>query len=234
MRVWYMGCAPAFQAVESSSNLDTRSITKGNALSNMDLITLFIKTPIVFMHFCLAAYAIVSIISLDLKIFFNYTKPLTESLLNQIKKAEFVLSYVLLLLYASGIFFLIHGAYTDPKYFVNEKLLFKLALVGALTINGGFVAWISNTLKVGDVFSKFRLPKKLALILVGGFSSTAWTWACFIGVARLWNFKLSFLTLGAGFLMNYAIVIVFLTIALAIQEHIAEKKQAKIFIPVRR
>ena len=158
--------------------------------SKIELIDAFIKTPLVFLHFILAASAIITIISLDLKVLSNYTTPISQQLYDTIKKAENRISQTLYGLYITGIFFVVYGSILSPEYIHNPKVIFKIIVVCILTLNGMLVNQLSKNIRVGMTFASCSFLRSLSMIIVGGISSVSWLWACFLGIARTWNFKM--------------------------------------------
>lgn len=151
----------------------------------IQLFNIFVYTGLLFLHFLLASYSVVKIISFDKKISENILSPVTEKLYEEFKKLESNISKILLLLIFSGIFMIIYGFYNNPSYFENDKILFKLFLVIVISINGLIFHILTNTIQIGESLynNKYIEYFKICAII----SSMSWVWACFIGIARAWD-----------------------------------------------
>lgn len=160
----------------------------------------------------MAAYAVVTILSVDIDIIRQFNKPVTEKFLDKIKHTEYLISITLLLLYVTGVYFVVWGSYADGGYIANQKLLFKLFVVGILTINGIFVGLLGKTIQVGDIIANYGLVKKASIMVVGVISSVSWVWACFVGIARSWNYSMSFNTIALFYLgsLVFALIVGFM------------------------
>ena len=172
------------------------------AVTNKEFFNFAIKAPIVFIHFIAAAYAIITILSLDMHIAMNYRDPITQPLLNQIRLTESRVNKSLIILYITGIFFVVFGMINIENYMDNQKLLFKMIVVGILTVNGILVSLISHNLKVGQRFIDMGFLKGSLVKIVGTVSSVSWLTACYLGVARDWNFKIDLMHLSQMYIMS--------------------------------
>ena len=179
-------------------------------LVDKEAFNFFVKTPVVFLHFAAAAYSIITILSLDIKIFLNYHNPVTQELINEIKQSEQTINIALFVLYVTGIFFIIFGTMGNPNYLENDKLLFKIFIVAVLTVNGFLVNLISHNIVAGVPLSKYGLFRNIGMKFVGSVSSISWIFSCFLGIARDWNFKIDFAHLFVVYL--YSIITSFIII----------------------
>jgi hypothetical protein len=165
---------------------------------------MYVKTFLVFIHFSLAAYCLVAVISMDWKILNSYGKPLSDKLFNEIADTKAIVPHVLIALWGTGLIIVAYGAYTTPGYLANEKLWFKFFVVAALSLNGMLVHKVGNAVRSGVVLAALDDKQAVWLNLAGVISSLSWIWACFLGTARAWNDTLSFSTITGFYLASLA------------------------------
>lgn len=186
---------------------------------------LYFKTVLVFMHFSMAAYCIVSVVGTDWEILKAYSKPVTEELLSEITCAKTTIKYALCGLWITGMLIVAYGTYTSLGYLANPKLWFKLFVVVVLTLNGLLVHKLSTILKPGLVLASLDDKMAFKLNLAGVVSSVSWIWACFVGTARAWNDTLPFATLMVFYLTSLAV-----GIAVAVFLHNHQKKRTQVLL----
>ena len=162
----------------------------------LEIFDLYLKTPLVFFHFVLAAFALVTVVRLDFIILGTYTLPVSPDFLSRIKRAQGVMILYLLGLWVTGLLLVVYGAFFQPEFLFNQKLWCKLAVVVVLTLNGGLVHRLSKHVEVNKSFSEFSAFMGTQLCAVGAISSVSWLWACFLGVARPWNHVLPWQMIG--------------------------------------
>lgn len=165
---------------------------------------MYVKTFLVFIHFLLAAYCLVTVVSTDWKILSTYGKPLPEKLYNEIADTQAVLPSVLIALWGTGLIIVAYGAYNTPGYLANEKLWFKFFVVMALNLNGVLIHRFGKIVQPGIVLAALDDRKAFWLNLAGVISSLSWIWACFLGTARAWNGTLPFSTITGFYLASLA------------------------------
>jgi hypothetical protein len=165
---------------------------------------LYLKTVLVFVHFALAAFCLVTVISTDLKVLRHYDVPLTEALCAEIARVKRVVPHALFGLWMTGLSMVAYGMATSPGYLANDKLWFKFVVVGALTLNGVLVHRAGRVVRPGLVLATLQGRTALLLNVAGAASSVSWVWACFLGTARAWNGTLSFTTILTYYLVSLA------------------------------
>ncbi len=165
---------------------------------------LYFKTALVFAHFGLAAFCLVTVLATDLKVLKNYARPLSVALCEDIARAKHAVPRALLGLWISGLLIVAHGVATQPYYLSNDKLWFKLVVVVALSVNGLLVHRVGRVVQPGAILATLDERTALHLNLAGATSSTSWLWACFLGTARAWNGTLSFSTILLYYLTSLA------------------------------
>lgn len=159
------------------------------------MFDLFVKTPIVFFHFLTAALAIATILRLDIAVLKNYTNPITSELVAQFDTAASLLGKTYIALFVSGLFFVFYGASQDMAYTANEKLWLKAVVVAVIGFNGFLIEYCRCYIQEGVVLSRLTSGSNMLMGLASSISLVSWLWACFLGVARNWNFQVDFLPL---------------------------------------
>lgn len=120
----------------------------------------------------------------------------------------------LLVLWVTGIGFVVHYAFFDPSKLMNEKIWAKLAIVLVLSVNGMFIhaivlprirAQIGNTLLAG--MSRFQ---RSAFLVSGAISATSWYVPVILGAFPQLNFSVPATTI----LVTYALLLVVAIVAM--------------------
>ena len=97
----------------------------------------------------------------------------------------------LVLLWLSGFGFLVLYGFADPAKLANPKILAKLAIVAALTLNGVVVhRLVLPYVARGNglpLFDGFRRRRRLLFILSGALSGVSWYAAFALGLLREFN-----------------------------------------------
>jgi len=152
------------------------------------------KTLLVYGHLIAACIAIGAIFLQDLEIWSNRHKPLSKAGFEGLQQAQTIITWTLILLWITGIALVIQGYMLKPDvYLSNEKLWVKVVVVVTLTINGFLLHFYTlpklqrNTVLI-DLAGKDSVP----LTLTGCVSAVSWLYACFLGIARPWNYTLEF------------------------------------------
>lgn len=131
-----------------------------------------------------------------------------------------VVAAALAVLYATGAALIWVGLQDRPDYLSNPKLLAKLALVAALTLNGVFLHHVVfPRLEREAPVSSWRPRFRWLLSASVGLSNSVWLYAAFLGIARPWNFSKPFaevlwvglaawalLACGVGLMLRFAAV----------------------------
>lgn len=159
-------------------------------------LDLYLKAPLAFGHFVLAAFALVQVVSLDLNVLRAYGQPVSCVLATRIERAKSRMIWWLAGLWISGLSLVAYGAWVQPGYLTNEKLWCKLIVVVALSVNGFLVHWLGKQVEVDRAFVDLPRGTAICLCIAGAVSSTSWIWACFLGTARTWNNALSWQYIG--------------------------------------
>lgn len=165
---------------------------------------LYFKTILVFAHFVLAAYCLVSVVRMDWKILRSYATPIAPELHREIADTKAIIPHALTALWGTGLLIVAYGAYTNPGYLDNQKLWFKFFVVVALTLNGLLVHRFALAVRPGVILAGLDDKTAFRLNLAGVISSLSWIWACFVGTARAWNGTLPFSTIMGFYLASLA------------------------------
>jgi hypothetical protein len=100
----------------------------------------------------------------------------------------------LVLLWISGLTLVLLGYLENPQqYLMNEKLWAKFTVVSVLTLNGIALHYYSFP-RVTSRRGLLGLPtfEQILVVLTGALSTTSWLFACYLGIARPWNYTVDF------------------------------------------
>jgi hypothetical protein len=189
---------------------------------------LYFKTALVFAHFVLAAFCLVTIIGTDLKLIRHYGSPATGALCDDVARVKRAVTYGLAGLWITGLVIVGYGMSTSPTYLANPKLWFKVAVVLALTLNGVLVHRMGRVLQPGVTLAALDDRTALLLNMAGATSSISWLWACLLGTARAWNGTLSFQVI-----LAYYVASLMVCLGLAIGLHIRQRRQLRLLLAAR-
>ncbi|WP_188152440.1 DUF2214 domain-containing protein [Teredinibacter waterburyi] len=175
------------------------------------------KTLLVYGHLISACIAVGAILMQDLELWTHKKKALTKNVLLQLAQAQTTVTWTLVFLWITGLALVALGYINQPEvYLTNQKLWVKFAVVIALTINGFVLHHYSlPKLKEGVVIAAMPARDSIPLTLTGAISIVSWLYACFLGIARPWNYTLDF---GSIFGVYLAILIVSCIVGLQIMK----------------
>ena len=153
-----------------------------------------LKTLIVYIHLISTAFALVELLKFDIRLLLNLNRPLAAPDLQRLINTKNTVTLALVVLWITGIWFVVNGVIDEPdKYLTNQKLWMKVFTVSLLTVNGMLMHSIGFTrLRPGAVFSEMMLKDQWLLLGMGVVSSVSWMFAAFLGIARVWNYSVSF------------------------------------------
>ena len=121
---------------------------------------------------------------------------------NVVRTFEFVgkaVSAGLVMLWLSGCGFLALYAFSDPAKLANPKIVAKLVIVGALSINGlvihRLVLPYVALARAAPLFDGFRRRRRLLFVLSGSVSGVSWYAAFALGLLREFNGRVPATTL---------------------------------------
>lgn len=138
--------------------------------------------------------------------------PITHENCNVVEFASKVLGFGLLILWISGVGFLIHYVMFDPAKLINGKVWAKVIIVGALTVNGATIHGIVLPLirqRIGrKVFEDMSPGLRSGLMGVGAISAISWYVPMMLGAFPQFNFVSAWTVLAAyGLLLVGALVV---------------------------
>lgn len=148
------------------------------------------KTLLVYIHLMAACVAVGILLMEDLALAKARGKTLSLRAISELKQAASIISLSLIVLWISGLTLVLVGYLDNPQeYLMNQKLWAKFTVVIILTLNGlvlhhfSFPRIASNRgiLGLGNV-------EKALVMLSGCVSTTSWLFACYLGIARSWNY----------------------------------------------
>jgi hypothetical protein len=100
----------------------------------------------------------------------------------------------LIVLWISGLTLVLLGYLDNPQqYLMNEKLWAKFTVVSVLTLNGIALHYFSFP-RVTSRKGLLGLPtfEQILVTLTGALSSVSWLFACYLGIARPWNYTVDY------------------------------------------
>jgi hypothetical protein len=171
-------------------------------------ITVITRQALLFGHIIVFALALATIIKEDVRLL--RARRIDPASLYATAK---LVKWLLLALWVTGVPMLVMNIGTDVSRLLgNPKLLAKLIVVGALTVNGIVLHRVAFPLLTGKV----RNPNKAATVaaILGAVSTTSWLYASFVAVSRivasyfsLYDFVLLYL-LALAIAVSFAILVV--------------------------
>lgn len=169
------------------------------------------KTLIIYVHLIAACVAVGILLIQDLALAKTRGRALPSQAIDELQRAAKIISLALVVLWISGLMLVIIGYIDNPQeYLLNQKLWAKFTVVGILTLNGialhhfSFPRVVSSRgiLGLGNI-------EKTLVIFTGVVSSISWLFACYLGIARPWNYTVdySFVMLVYFFLLAPACIV---------------------------
>lgn len=148
------------------------------------------KTLIVYAHLIAACVAIGILLMQDLALAKTRGKALSSLAIKDLTKAADIMFIALVVLWISGLTLVLLGYLENPaQYLMNEKLWAKFTVVSVLTLNGIALHYFSFP-RVTCSRGLIGLAgfEQIAVALTGAVSSVSWLFACYLGIARPWNY----------------------------------------------
>lgn len=153
-----------------------------------------IKTLIVYAHLLAACVAIGILLIQDLALAKSKGSPLSTSAIKDLTKSAEIMFIALIVLWISGLSLVLLGYLENPQqYLINEKLWAKFTVVSVLTLNGIALHYFSFP-RVTSRRGLLGLPtfEQILVTLTGALSSVSWLFACYLGIARNWNYTVDY------------------------------------------
>ncbi|PWQ93741.1 hypothetical protein [Leucothrix arctica] len=185
-----------------------------------------LKSLIIFGHLSGLAFGVGGAWILDLYILRKmYKYPITKENIQIIKFVSKVVSVGLVILWLSGLSFLVFYIFFQPELLLNHKIWAKLTIVIILSINGYYLhqyvipVIVNNKNKV--LINTISLKQANIITLVGCVSCITWPTAMFLGVFKSLNFSFSVTEILSFYL---AALICALGAAFALKSYLVEKE----------
>ena len=152
------------------------------------------KTLIVYSHLLAACVAIGILLIQDLALAKSKGSPLSAGAIKDLTKSAEIMFIALVVLWISGLALVLLGYLENPQqYLMNEKLWAKFTVVSVLTLNGVALHYFSFP-RVTSRRGLLGLPtfEQVLVALTGALSSVSWLFACYLGIARPWNYTVDY------------------------------------------
>jgi hypothetical protein len=152
------------------------------------------KTLIVYAHLLAACVAIGILLIQDLALAKTRGKALPAPAIKDLKKSANIMFIALIALWISGLSLVLTGYLDNPtQYLMNEKLWAKFTVVSLLTLNGIALHYFSFP-RVTRASGFLSVPgiEQILVVLTGVISSVSWLFACYLGIARPWNYTVDY------------------------------------------
>jgi hypothetical protein len=152
------------------------------------------KTLVVYVHLIAACVALGITFIQDLALARSKGSALSPQAVLELKNAADIVIKALIVLWVSGAGLITLGYLENPEqYLLNQKLWAKIAVVTLLTLNGIILHYYSFPKVTGSSgLLGLSFTEQNMVALTGAVSSVSWLFACFLGIARPWNYTLSF------------------------------------------
>lgn len=179
-------------------------------------VDLFLADPVLalrnalrFGHFISFAIGLGGATMLDLILLrFFVLKRITSDQIDIFNFSSKIINYSLIVIWITGIGFLIHYYNFDPKKLGNPKLYAKFSIIVLLTLNGVFIHHkilpILNKQIGNSLFEKISKNQRLVFIASAAISVTSWYTPVALGAFSQLNFKVDAVTL----LLTYLLLVV--------------------------
>lgn len=156
------------------------------------------KTLVIYIHLISACIAMGVLLMQDLALAKTRGNALSMQGIDELKRATRVIAVSLGALWISGLVLVLMGYLENPQqYLLNQKLWAKFTVVIILTLNGIVLHRFSFPRVVSQSgISGLGHVEKNLVVLSGCISTVSWLFSCYLGIARPWNFTVSF-----GFVM---------------------------------
>ena len=149
-----------------------------------------LKTFIVYAHLLSACVAVGILLIQDLALAKSKGTPLSTTAVKDLTKSAEIMFMALIALWMSGLTLVLIGYIDNPQeYLMNPKLWAKFTVVAILTLNGILLHYFSFP-RVTSRRGLLGLPtlEQILVTLTGALSTVSWLFACYLGIARNWNY----------------------------------------------
>lgn len=152
------------------------------------------KTLLVYAHLLAACISVGILLIQDSALAKSRGKALSASAIKELTKSAEIMFVALVVLWITGLTLVVLGYLENPQqYLMNEKLWAKFTVVSVLTLNGIVLHYFSFP-RVTSRRGLLGLPtaEQILVTLTGAISSTSWLFACYLGIARPWNYTVTY------------------------------------------
>jgi hypothetical protein len=152
------------------------------------------KTLIIYVHLIAACVAVGILLIQDLALVKARGSTLSFHGIHELKQAAKTIFMSLIVLWISGLALVLIGYLENPsQYLMNQKLWAKLSVVAILTLNGIVLHYFSFPRVVSHrgILGLGNIEKTL-VVLSGSTSTVSWLFACYLGIARPWNYTVEY------------------------------------------
>lgn len=187
-------------------------------------VVLAVKNATRFAHFIGLAIGLGAATMLDLMLLrFVGSRRITFHDWQMIDFGARLVSFGLMLLWITGIAFLVQYAFFEPAKLMNEKIWAKLAIVSILTANGMFIHSIVMPrirTQIGQtLFAGMGKGALNAFVISGAISATSWYAPVALGAFSQLNNTVT----AIGILAAYGVALVAMTLAMQVVMRIASR-----------
>lgn len=152
-----------------------------------------LKTLIVYSHLLAACVAVGILLIQDLELMKTKGKALSVSASKNLMKSANIIFVALVVLWISGLALVLIGHIENPQqYLMNQKLWAKFTVVSILSLNGIALHYFSLPRVVNNGVLGVPTFQQILVMLTGALSSTSWLFACYLGIARPWNYTVDY------------------------------------------
>ncbi len=152
------------------------------------------KTLLVYAHLLAACVSVGILVLQDSALAKSRGKAMSMAAIKDLTKAAEIMFVALVVLWITGLTLVLLGYLENPQqYLMNEKLWAKFTVVSVLTLNGILLHYFSFprvTCRRG-LLGLSKLEQNL-VAATGAISTTSWLFACYLGIARPWNYTASY------------------------------------------
>lgn len=152
------------------------------------------KTLLVYAHLLAACVSVGILLIQDSALAKSRGKALSASAIKDLTKSAEIMFAALVALWITGLTLVVLGYLENPQqYLMNEKLWAKFTVVSVLTLNGIALHYFSFP-RVTSRRGLLGLPtvEQILVTITGAISSTSWLFACYLGIARPWNYTANY------------------------------------------
>jgi hypothetical protein len=147
------------------------------------------KTLLVYAHLIAACMAIGILLMQDLALSKTRGQPLSGEAIESLHRSAGIVFVTLVLLWVTGLGLVVYGYLENPNYLMNQKLWAKFTVVSLLTLNGLFLHFYSfPKLTAPQGFIGHSWREQLIVLITAVVSVVSWLYACYLGIARPWNY----------------------------------------------